>query len=437
MSGNEPPPSGRVLSRQFGGSSGGPPLQKQPPPVPAQLQFPPQMPLYAPPVSFLPLPPTPPVHLRQPPHVQSMPRPQQQTPGLEPDPEPTQLEPTVQLTPVPHDQPPPPPFGPRVHEPRRPPPPPGPQEQQQQQQPQPPPPQPSHKPPPWHLQPPSHKPPPRQRWLEPEGLPPAAPAGANLSTGPCVASMSNSLVFELPQGLVLRNLLPGGTALGGLAMHCACDDHEFVMVYPETYIGGHSLHAIIHIAGCDGDEFVTSRNMPAEAVQSLFHDFAWLFFVGAGVSVQQWREPPNFWMLDVAQRLSPSFASMGLMGFARGASWASLLARLRPRMFRCVILLGGYPSPGTIDIQQQQEAAALCAAVAEVMVVASDGDSLSPPDACRAWLRTLQSNGAEIVVHETWTHDSLRTMFVHGHHDVQDSIAEQTLRRIHAMLYNI
>ena len=50
-------------------------------------------------------------------------------------------------------------------------------------------------------------------------------------------------------------------------MRCACQDHEFFMVVPNNYIGDHALHAIIHIAGCDGDEAVTSTGVPAEAVQ--------------------------------------------------------------------------------------------------------------------------------------------------------------------------
>jgi hypothetical protein len=46
--------------------------------------------------------------------------------------------------------------------------------------------------------------------------------------------------------------------------------------------------------------------LPAEAVQELFVNFAWVFFAGAAEPAQQWREPPNFWMLDVAIRLRPS-----------------------------------------------------------------------------------------------------------------------------------
>ena len=105
-------------------------------------------------------------------------------------------------------------------------------------------------------------------------------------------------------------------------------------------------------------------------------------------------------------------------------------------MFRCVIVLGGYPfSSGTDELQQKEEAAAVCAAVDKVMVVMSKADCLSPPDARATWLRTLLENEACIVVHETWTHDSLRTMFVHGH--VQDTVAEQTLEQIHALLYDV
>ena len=200
------------------------------------------------------------------------------------------------------------------------------------------------------------------------------------------------------------------------------------MVYPNTHIGG-KLHAVIHIAGCDGDEVVAGTGVPAEAVQNLFVHFVWVFLAGTG-------EPLNFWMLDVAICLRPSFASMALMGFARGGSWASLLCRLTPKMFRCVIVLGGYPfSSGTDELQQKEEAAAVCAAVAKVMVVMSKADCLSPPDASATWLRTLLENEARIVVHETWTHDSLRTMFVHGH--VQDTVAKQTLEQIHALLYDV
>ena len=105
-------------------------------------------------------------------------------------------------------------------------------------------------------------------------------------------------------------------------------------------------------------------------------------------------------------------------------------------MFRCVIVLGGYPpSPGTDEQQQQEEAAAVCAAVNNVMVVMSKADCLSPPNACAKWLRVLLWNGAHIVVGETWTHDSLRTMFVHGH--VQDTLAQETLEEIHALLLDV
>jgi predicted esterase len=124
-------------------------------------------------------------------------------------------------------------------------------------------------------------------------------------------------------------------------------------------------------------------------------------------------------MLDVAIRLRPSFASMALMGFARGGSWASILCRLRPQMFRCVIVLGGYPpSPGTDEQQQQEEAAAVCAAVDNVMVVMSKADCLSPPNACAKWLRVLLWNGAHIVVGE-------------------DTLAQETLEEIHALLLDV
>ena len=200
------------------------------------------------------------------------------------------------------------------------------------------------------------------------------------------------------------------------------------MVYPNTHIGG-KLHAIIHIAGCDGDEVVAGTGVPAEAVQNLFVHFVWVFLAGTG-------EPLNFWMLDLARILGPAFASIALMGFGCGGSWASLICRLTPKMFRCVIVLAGYPfSSGTDELQQKEEATAVCRAIDKVMVVMSKANCLSPSDACATWLRTLLENKARIVVHETWTHNSLRAMFVLGH--VQDTVAEQTLEQIHALLYDV
>ena len=391
-------PSGRDMfsaQPQAGPARGGPPLPKQQPAAPAQAHFPPR----------IQVPTAPPVRFQQPP-PQAMARPQ--PPGWEPDPEPPRGPSAKQQPPSPASFLQPPTHGPRVYE-------------RWQQSPPPrlpkqPPPPPSHMQLPW----------------QPEGPPPVVPVGTNLSAGPGVGNMNSRPSFVLPQGIELRHI-QSSTVLGGVAMRCACQDHEFFMVVPNNYIGDHALHAIIHIAGCDGDEAVTSTGVPAEAVQELFVNFAWVFFAGAAEPAQQWREPPNFWMLDVAIRLRPSFASMALMGFARGGSWASILCRLRPQMFRCVIVLGGYPpSPGTDEQQQQEEAAAVCAAVDNVMVVMSKADCLSPPNACAKWLRVLLWNGAHIVVGETWTHDSLRTMFVHGH--VQDTLAQETLEEIHALL---
>ena len=103
-------------------------------------------------------------------------------------------------------------------------------------------------------------------------------------------------------------------------------------------------------------------------------------------------------------------------------------------MFRCVILLGGYPTPESNAKQQQEEAAALCAAVDEVMVVASKGDRACKTESMQAWLHTFQSHNAKVVIHDAWNHGDLYTKFVEG--DVsEDAAAEETLERMHAMLH--
>ena len=102
-------------------------------------------------------------------------------------------------------------------------------------------------------------------------------------------------------------------------------------------------------------------------------------------------------------------------------------------MFRCVILLGGYPSPGTNEVQQKQEAQALLAAVDQVMVVASEADSLSPPRAYAAWLEELR-RGAQVIVHQGLTHDRLSTAFVHGVVVRNEDNDQFTLQGILAML---
>ena len=101
-------------------------------------------------------------------------------------------------------------------------------------------------------------------------------------------------------------------------------------------------------------------------------------------------------------------------------------------MFRCVILLGGYPSPSTNEVQQKQEAQALLAAVDQVMVVASEADSLSPPRAYAAWLEALRC-GAQVIVHQRLTHHLLSTAFAHGLVRNEDN-DQFTLQRILEML---
>ena len=132
--------------------------------------------------------------------------------------------------------------------------------------------------------------------------------------------------------------------------------------------------------------------------------------------------------------MSKCFDSLALVGFSRGAWWASKIAAMKPQAFRCVILLGGYPSPEANAVQQQEEAAALCAAVDEVMVVASKGDRQGPTETMQAWLHTFQSHNAKVVIHDAWNHGDLYTKFVEG--DVsEDAAAEETLERMHAMLH--
>ena len=92
-------------------------------------------------------------------------------------------------------------------------------------------------------------------------------------------------------------------------------------------------------------------------------------------------------------------------------------------------------SPRTSEVLQRQEADALCAAVDRVIVVAFEFHSLSPPRADAAWLEALRVGGIQIIFRGGLTHDSLRTMFVHGH--VQDTVAEQMLEQIHALLYDV
>jgi pimeloyl-ACP methyl ester carboxylesterase len=212
---------------------------------------------------------------------------------------------------------------------------------------------------------------------------------------------------------------------------------SFVMVFPQTYTGSPALHAVIHIAGCDGDEVVvqTKQNKSlGPRVQQLFSEFAWIFVLGTTTAKAKWRGSLNEWIKQLCDRLSPAFSSMSLLGFSRGAMWASHLAYSRPRMFRCVILLGGYPSSNGQE-DMCQEAAGLCGAVvaANILVISSRGDTLSPPTAYTAWLDSFRCLGAGVVVHDTWDHARLSTAFVHGHVE-GDTAAEELLDRMHAML---
>ena len=69
------------------------------------------------------------------------------------------------------------------------------------------------------------------------------------------------------------------------------------------------------------------------------------------------------------------------LGF-RAELGGSSLAYDGNHMFRCVILVGGYPAPtANTDAAMQQDVAGLCAAVANanVLVIPLHSDGLSPP----------------------------------------------------------
>jgi hypothetical protein len=63
----------------------------------------------------------------------------------------------------------------------------------------------------------------------------------------------------LPQGIELRACLPKVPAGGGFAVRCAFDANEFFMVFPATYTRNHTLHAVIYIAGSDGNAVVFQK----------------------------------------------------------------------------------------------------------------------------------------------------------------------------------
>jgi len=243
----------------------------------------------------------------------------------------------------------------------------------------------------------------------------------------------------LPQGIEQRGCLPKVPAGGGFALYCAFDANEFYMVYPATYTRNHTLHAVIYIAGPDGNAVVFQQKKKqkplAPRVQQLISEFAWIFVVGSAQrKSRKWRESPNPWILGLTDTMSKCFDSLALVGFSRGAWWASKIAAMKPQAFRCVILLGGYPSPGANAVQQQEEAAALFAAVDEVMVVASKGGRQCPTETMQAWPQIFQSHNAKVVLHDAWNHGDLYTKFVEG--DVlEDAAAQETLERMHAMLH--
>ena len=171
-------------------------MPKQQPAAPVQAHFPPH----------IQVPTAPQVRFKQPP-PQAMARPQ--PPGWEPDPEPPRGPSAKQQPPSPASFLQPPTHGPRVCELWQQSPPP--------RLPKQPPPPPSHMQLPW----------------QPEGPPPVVPVGTNLSAGPGVGNMNSRPSFVLPQGIELRHI-QSSTVLGGVAMRCACQDHEFFMVVPLT-----------------------------------------------------------------------------------------------------------------------------------------------------------------------------------------------------------